>query len=164
MSATYYDAPDGVVGQEPSNGVGDDAKQVQRLFYYFKSKLLESISLGDVQKANVGKLYSVFEECSQQNWDGYSGLPVSYESFLKAKQFIEDFPLSLPAPEISVDPDGEITFEWYRAPRKVFSVSIGPNNRLSYAGLFGASKTYGTETFHDGIPRVVLDNVQRLAL
>lgn len=134
------------------------------LILSFKSSLLESVSLGEVQKVTLEKLHSTFEKCNQPNWDGYFGLPVSFETYLKAKQFIESFPTALHAPEVSVDPDGEISFEWYQAPRKVFSVSVGPNNELTYAGLFGASKTHGIETFHDEIPRVVLENVQRVIL
>jgi hypothetical protein len=164
MTGTFYTDHGGIFGPQPSSGVSDDARQVCELVLDFKSKLLESISLGEVQKATLDKLYSTFEECSQPNWDGYSALPVSYETYIKAKQFIESFPTALRSPEVSVDPDGEISFEWYQAPRKVFSVSVGPNNELTYAGLFGASKTHGTETFHDEIPRVVLENVRRVAI
>ncbi len=163
MNATFCQEHAGIFGPQSSNGMGDDAKHLCKLVTGFRSKLFDNQSLGAAQQATLDKLYSTFEECCKPNWDGYSGLAVSFETYLKAKQFIESFPTALSAPELSVDPDGEISFEWYNAPRKVFSVSIGPNNELTYAGLFGASKTHGTETFHDEIPRFVLENIRRAA-
>jgi len=63
---------------------------------------------------------------------------------------------------VSVDPDGEIAFEWHKKPRYVLSVSIGKYGEFSYAGLFGRRKTYGTEYLEDEFPRVVSTNLERL--
>ena len=67
-----------------------------------------------------------------------------------------------PAPEVAIDPDGEVSFEWYHGPRRVFSISIGSSDELTYAGIYGSSKARGVETFNFEIPRVVLDNLRRL--
>ena len=62
----------------------------------------------------------------------------------------------------AMDPDGEVSLEWYRGPRRVFSISIGSNDELTYAGIFGASKARGVEPFSFEIPHAVLDNLRRL--
>ena len=68
----------------------------------------------------------------------------------------------IPAPEIGVEPDGEVVFEWYGGKRKVFSISMGSRNELTYAGLYGISKTFGVEQFYGNIPDTLLDNVSRV--
>ena len=68
----------------------------------------------------------------------------SYEESLR---FLDMLPGTTPAPEVSVDPDGMVAFEWHEEPRWVFSVSIETNGELVYAGLFGNCKTHGTENF-----------------
>jgi hypothetical protein len=81
----------------------------------------------------------------------------------RAKRFIEALPANFPAPEVAVDPDGEVSLEWYRSTGRVFSVSIGADDWLSYAGKFSPSrKTQGTEVFTSDIPRVILDNIRRV--
>ena len=65
-------------------------------------------------------------------------------------------------PELAVDPDGEFSLEWRGAPRRVFSVSIGANNALSYAGIFSASRTRGVETLHEDLPRMILNHIRRV--
>ena len=87
---------------------------------------------------------------------------MSRPSFERAKAFLEALPVTWPSPEISADPDGEITFEWSRGPHMVFAVSIGSGNLVSYAGLFGQNKTSGMETLVDQLPKVVSHNLARL--
>ena len=145
-----------------SYGVGDDARRLQDLLQQAVDRLTSSVSLGRKLQGAVRELNCVFEECSVSDWDGYGAQPVSPESYGKAKQFIEALPWGFPLPEISADPDGEISFEWYSSPSKIFSVSVSPNNELSYAGLFGARRTHGTEVFHDEIPEILLSHIKRV--
>jgi hypothetical protein len=107
-------------------------------------------------------LHELIEECGRSNWDGYRAQPVLFNSYEKAKRFVRSLPFGIPVPEVSAEPDGEITLEWFATPTRVFSVSVGPDNELNYAGLFGASSTYGTEVFHDEIPEVVLSHIKRV--
>ena len=110
------------------------------------------------------QLFEVLEDCGRSDWDAYGAQPVLLESYENAKRFARSLPFSLSSPEVSAEPDGEITFEWYSNPTRVFSVSVGPSNELHYAGLFGASRAYGTEVFHDEIPEVILSHIQRAVL
>lgn len=110
----------------------------------------------------AGDLAAALSEAVEAGWDGYGGRPVSRTTIDRAISFINLSPASVPAPTVSVDPDGEIAFEWYRGPRLVFSVSVGDRNELAYAGLFGASRAFGTEFFIDELPGPVLENLRRL--
>lgn len=41
---------------------------------------------------------------------------INIDSVNRARQFIKALPIAIPFPEIAVDPDGEISFEWYHSP------------------------------------------------
>ena len=79
-----------------------------------------------------------------------------------AELFLKQLPSHIPPPEVEADLDGEINFEWYLEPRKVFSISLNAEGRLSYAGLFGPAKSHGTEMFQDSIPREIILKLDRL--
>lgn len=162
MNATLSSVPRGVFNTQSSYGVGKDALKVEETISEVQKWLLTSFSIGKPKCDALESLYETFEESCKPDWDGYSASAVTYEAYMKAKQFLDRFPTSLPAPEVSVDPDGEVSFEWYASARRVFSVSIGTNDEVTYAGIFGASKTHGVEVFHDEIPRIVFDNIRRV--
>lgn len=145
-----------------SPGVGDDLRRLEALLYDAVERLLDSVALGKPLQDASRQLYQVLEQCGRSNWDGYGAQPVLFDSYEKAKRFVRSLPFGIPVPEVSAEPDGEITLEWFAAPTRVFSVSVGPDNELNYAGLFGASRTYGTEVFHDEIPEVVLSHIKRV--
>lgn len=147
-----------------SYGVGKEARLLEELYGKVVWRLAASFSLGGSQQNAFRQLYEVLEDCGHANWDGYGAQPISFETYEKAKRFITVLPWGIPAPEVSAEPDGEITFEWYAGQARVISVSVGPNNELAYAGLFGASRAYGTEVFHDEIPEVVLSHIKRVAV
>ena len=156
-------APDysGALFSPGSSGIGDVARRLSEWLAEIRNGLDATVSLGNVRQAASRRLYEIREECGRSDWDGYGARAVSFRTYEKAKQFIGALPWGVAVPEISADPDGEISFEWYSAPSKVFSVSIGPTNELSYAGLFGASRTHGTEIFHDEIPQIVFSHIRR---
>lgn len=79
-----------------------------------------------------------------------------------AIRFIRNLPLGFPQPEVTREPDGHINFEWYRSPRRVFSVSIAPNNHLHWAALIGTESPRGTAWFLEKIPVSILDTVARV--
>ena len=70
--------------------------------------------------------------------------------------------MSVPTPDISIDTDGEVRYEWYKGPRQVFSVAVRSDGQLAYAGLLGVNKAYGAEYFADDLPNAILDNLRRV--
>lgn len=141
-------------------GVSDDARSLNS----FVEKMLTdcSQSVINIAHESLQELSNLLEECATENWDGYGALPIDLNSFNEAERFVRALPRTVPEPEVAVDPDGEISLEWYLKPRKVFSVSIGKRNEITYAGLYGPNKTYGREYFDSEIPKAVFDNLDRL--
>ncbi|MDY7000561.1 MAG: hypothetical protein SVS15_02115 [Thermodesulfobacteriota bacterium] len=145
-------------------GVSEDANTVQERIREIKKDFFQSETVGKWKRDILLNLEEVKEECSFENWDGYGASPIVENSYLEALRFIEILPAFLPIPEVDVDPDGEVAFEWDMGRRKVFSVSVGGHNELSYAGLFGSSKSHGTEYFGDELPWVILYNIHRVLM
>ena len=101
------------------------------------------------------------QEAAAGNWDGEGGLPVQPGARQRAISLVTALAPGRPLPEVSVDPDGEISLGW-QVDNNVLSVSVSGGGRLSYAGLFGASDVYGTEWTMDQVPAEVTHHLDRL--
>jgi len=121
-----------------------------------------SVSFGLGAQAVLNELYAVAEECQAPNWDGHGAAPVTEGTYLLGYRFLEAMPLGVPAPTAGAEPDGHLTMEWHRSPRRTLSVSVSPEGDLHYAALLGATKVYGTELFFGEVPKVILDLVTRV--
>ena len=109
------------------------------------------------------ELDRVTSEASATGWDGYRGNPSNLSSYQLARRFLASLPTTLPVPEVAIDPDGDIGFDWYLDSKHLYTVSIGANGRLAYAGVFGSgARTHGTEVFDDNVPEVVIQNISRV--
>ncbi|MGH8647228.1 MAG: hypothetical protein ACREX4_23325 [Gammaproteobacteria bacterium] len=92
-----------------------------------------------------------------------AGQSIETSTYRHASQFLALLPATTPAPEIVVEEDGEIAFDWDLSPRQVFSVSVGRDGTLSYAGLFGIQKAHGvTMLDDDAIPSEVLAGLAKV--
>lgn len=92
-------------------------------------------------------------------------IPQYEASYQQGIQFIQALPVNLMPKdllEIDFDYDGDISFEWYLKNGWVFSISIDGTGRMSYAGLFGNSKTHGTEFLSEGVPKSIKENIKRI--
>lgn len=102
------------------------------------------------------ELNEVFTEASVENWNGEGAKAVSYDTYQKACEFINYLPEILPEAEISADPDGEISIEWYGKGNRVFSVSINDMGKLSFAALYGKKSLHGVDFFNCEVPDSLL--------
>ena len=155
-------SPVRVQSTRSDSAIGEDAKSLRALF-----EGVQRPSASVVLGRTLWDLDLVWWESTRPNWDGDGARAVDRATYLMAKQFLHALPMSsfptLP-PDISADPDGELSFTWRKAPKQVFSVSVGGNGRLSYAGIFGAVNTHGTEYFIGQIPQTILAGMFRLVL
>ncbi len=108
------------------------------------------------------QIEEIRQSCSTPGWDGYGGEPVTAATVEQACAFAEAFPADLPLPTIGLEPDGDITFEWYRTRQEILSVSVDRTGTLYYAALLGAQKTHGTELFRGRMPDVLTTLITRL--
>jgi hypothetical protein len=93
-----------------------------------------------------------------------AGDPLVFRApFELARRFLFALPADLPIPELSLDPDGEIAFDWFGERGRNFSVSLGPTGRLSFAGKLGPEKCiYGRDQFDEMVSREIVDAVKGL--
>lgn len=66
------------------------------------------------------------------------------------------------APSIGAEPDGALTFEWYRSARQTLSVSVHGSRVLHYAALLGTERICGTEAFRARMPLALRDLIARI--
>ena len=128
---------------------------------------IEDLSTGiaaywDGHRRALSELADVYEEASEGNWDGYDAAAIDPMSYFWARRFLMLMPVIGCDVEIACDPDGEVSVEWYHAPDRVFSVSIGRDGRLSYAGRFGRSTVSGTDFLEDDVPSGIHSCIARL--
>lgn len=104
----------------------------------------------------------VASECNAARWDGYGAKAVTVSAVADARAFADALDSGLPAPEVGAEPDGVLTFEWYRSTRQTLSVSVHADGILHYAALFGTERICGTETFRARISVVLTDLIMRI--
>ncbi|MGE5525924.1 MAG: hypothetical protein ACM3SS_19585 [Rhodospirillaceae bacterium] len=131
-------------------------KTIETMVAHFRSRVEQQTAFAD--------LAHLLANTSKANWDQYDAAPLTLDAYYLALRFLIALPATLPAPEVGLDPDGEVSFEWANGPEKIFTVSANAKGRLSYAGLFGEGiTTHGTEVFDDTIPQTVIQCVERVA-
>jgi hypothetical protein len=159
LAMDYYE---GFLGTHTDRGVSKEAKEIRNRLEDVHKEILKSLSLGESYKDSLSALCEIAGQADVSNWDGYGAEQANSLAIQQAFRLLRTLPATFRSPELSVDPDGEISFEWYMEPRRVFSISIGPHGELSYAGLFGRSDAHGTEYFGDELPKPIVDNLNRL--
>ncbi|MBU2621569.1 MAG: hypothetical protein KKD92_04550 [Proteobacteria bacterium] len=149
----------------PTIGFGADFERLSRFYDQIVREVKKSATLGR-QEETLHSLYELFEECSDEGWDGYNALPISEEAYLETRKLIQSLPITsfIPMPELTPEPNGDIALEWRNGSRNIFVASVRGRNEITYAGLFGLNKTHGTEYFNDTLPAALLENLKRLYL
>jgi len=150
------------LGAVPTYGTSDTARFVASQVEQGRRQLQDSYAFGLRGKGVFGELSQTLDECCEPNWDGYGAQPVSDGTYRLARQFLEALALGTPAPSVGAEPDGHLTLEWYRSPRRTLSVSISPEGDLHYAALIGSAKAYGTEPFFGEAPKAIVDLIHRV--
>lgn len=145
-----------------STGSSEVSQRLQKLYEDAVVSLRKSVTwnyLGDALEA----LRETYQECYEENWDGYGALPVSQATYDEAVRFLNALPSWLPTPEIVPEPDGDIGFEWNCGKNRMLAASVNGTNRITYAGLLGTgNKAHGTEVFDGSIPQTLVDHISRI--
>lgn len=144
-----------------TRGFSEAARYVERETLKRWRTLNESQMFG-IERAIRHDLGAVWDECRRADWDGFGAMPVSDDTLRNAYQLLESLPLGCPAPSVGAEPDGHLTLEWHRGPRRTLSVSVTPDGELHYAALIGPNRAYGTEAFFGEAPDAILDLITRI--
>lgn len=130
-----------------STGVSDVATRVGQVFeesleHYLESRL--EVLIPEIENLSNGPTI------------------VDGNTISAAVQFAYSLPRFGPIPEVSADPDGEISFDWFGRSGEMFSVSVNSRKRLAYAGWFGeTSRIHGIEKLAEGCPQQIVRGIQR---
>lgn len=65
----------------------------------------------------------------------------------RAVDFIKAMPDGLPMPEVTAEPDGDVSLDWIASRHRMLSISVGPRPRLAIAWLNGTSSGHSVEQF-----------------
>ena len=142
-----------------SRGASPTAEYVRRLADEQRAWMHVPFSYGLQRQRAFNELAEIYGECSSKGWDGNAAVPVDPRTYLAAWEFIEALPSHVPQPSLGVDPDGDVTFEWYAAPRRAVSVSISPNRELHFAALLGSRRYNGREPFFGDVPGGLISHI-----
>ena len=115
-----------------------------------------SQELDEARIALLTALRETWQQCQQPNWDGDGAEAISTETHEVARRLLESLPSDMPLPNISAEPDGQLNFEWYQAPRRLLSVSIRADGTLYWAALIGSEDPRGSCQFVDQFPQTLL--------
>lgn len=151
-------------GVASTRATSDAARHVADQLQTGLGHLQNSVSFGFGEKSVLSELCAVGDECEASNWDAQGAGAVADDTYRVAYGFLEAMPLGTPVPSIGAEPDGQITLEWYRSPRRTLSVSVSPDGDLHYAALLGPRKRHGTEPFFGEVPKVILDLITEVMI
>ena len=85
-------------------------------------------------------------------------------TFAVAQRFLLALPGYFPAPELSLDEDGEVAFDWRGAGERILSLRLRGDGRLTYAcRLAPLRRRHGTELFVDAVPKEIVECIQQVA-
>jgi hypothetical protein len=102
------------------------------------------------------KIDEISQRCRQPSWDHADAEPISSRTHFIARRLLELLPNDVPLPAISPEPDGQINFEWYRAPRRLLTTSISDTGTLYWAALIDSEDPRGSCLFADQFPPTLL--------
>ncbi|MDA1067440.1 MAG: hypothetical protein O3C43_13150 [Verrucomicrobia bacterium] len=115
------------------------------------------------KEAIITKIREFGIECAEADWDGYDAEPVSQNALERAEVFIRSLPESISMPEVSVEPDGDLSFDWNPTSTKTFSVSVGSSDRFAYAWFDGTDRGHAVARSSNGeVPARILEEIQRI--
>jgi hypothetical protein len=94
---------------------------------------------------------------------GAEGAEIREDVLWDAFRLMSALPDDISAPDVVIEEDGEIAFDWQLDPRHVLSVSIGAQGVIGYSALLGTESKYGVEHFEGKVPEVVRSLLSKFA-
>ncbi len=116
---------------------------------------LGSVTYGNQWKRSLRSLIQEWPSNQQEN-------EIDPFAAQYALWFLNLLPEDTPLPTVVVEDDGEVAFDWHRNARSTFSVSVGRDGTLRFAGLFGHRTRSGTDQLVGSIPRDILASIAQV--
>lgn len=133
-----------------------------RSLYSKMNDIFVGIKPSDQQWA-FSELEELSINASRPNWDNLGSAPLDADTYQIAKRFILALPSSIPAPELTVDRDGEVNFDWFGSSGQIFSASLRKDGRIAFAGQISPrSRQSGMEEFNDSVPKRIVESIKTI--
>lgn len=146
-----------VANSSPSSGTVQAANRVE------KGVGKSFVSLKQ-QRAAFIECFDKIEELWEDSTAGRTEARLSDTSYELGKAFLAAIPSFYVAPEVSLDVDGELVFDWYGNYGELVSVCAQSNGRLAYAARYSASRaTHGHTVMDQTIPLEVIREIKAVA-
>lgn len=145
------------------SAVSAEAQVVTKAASALMRSIEESQTLFGRKTAAISQLWELANDCAKPGWDGYGANAIDQTALRNAENFLRALPEGLPTPECAAEPDGSISLDWIHNRHRLFSLSVGQNDRLAYAWLDGTDKGYGVARF-DGVsvPERVREGIESI--
>ncbi len=153
-------APSAVYAPLSQAGISQAAESLKKDWEAVFETVVSSVAMGTQYHQIQFALTDLARDAARSNWDGYGACAVNEGALGFAKRIARFLPVTLSAPEVSVDPDGEVAFDWRTNSRSSVSFSIGPFGTLRYASINKGSENYGLEPWRDGLPESIARLIQ----
>lgn len=109
-----------------------------------------SQSLYGSKAAAIAEIWAIFNECREEDWDGYGGRATDRRSAERSIALVRALPTNVPVPQFAAEPDGSIALEWYVSNGVLLTLSASPAGALPYAWLDGNERGHAIADFEDG--------------
>lgn len=123
----------------------------QGLMNQFRTEYSATLS-ADVRAEVKQRIDAVCEELEEDARQGYPVRPVHALTRGHARVFLRRLPSWVPDPDVGVDPNGDLTLEWYTGRDHVLSISLAPSGEVVYAYANGRRRESGCDDVKAGIP------------
>src|SRR5450830_1479941 len=126
-------------------GVSDAANRLISLTNSIQESRLNTIT-GSQEATFSSKAFQGLMELHSEN-------ELSFEALKEAISFLQLLPAELEIPEADIEPNGAISFEWYKDPLNVFVISINGTQNLEFATLMGrGNELHGKMRYFGELP------------
>lgn len=143
------------------SAISEDALILHRAVKAVIRSAEDSQVLFGSKAAALSQLNSLASETDESNWDGYGSLAMNALAKQNTENFVRALPDSIPMPEFGLEPDGAISLDWISSKHMMFSLSIGPNDRIAFAWLDGTDSGHAVARFDQrAIPAKILDGIR----
>ena len=133
--------------------VGEVGKRIENLLKTGFSDAKQSLS------ASVSRVYDELQALAHS----YGAVKFSEPAKRIAFAFLEALPAGVPAPELGLDDDGEVTFDWAGTNGRMMTLALRDDGRLSYACRISVTdKQNGTKLFINTVPNVVVECIRQV--
>lgn len=112
-------------------------------------------------RAEYSECFNEIEEIKREASTGKFTLRDA--SYRLGLAFVDALPSTARAPEVTVDADGELNFDWHGPNGQLLSVCAQSNGKLAYAIRFSASRAmHGYTVMDRAIPKEIMDHINAL--